>query len=113
MSKAYPTISDFQSGRSTLYQPSVWHAIGCLNYLKKMYTDGDDASGDTAHCLGYLRQSVLCNADLTLEDWEGGDGSIVGDGVVHTCKDLRGLGNWQESEYEKWSSDMKSKAESL
>ena len=67
-------------------------------------TSTNDGSADDAdplvhatHCLNYLRQNILCAADLTLESTyvrTFADGSqhlgVSGDGAVHDCK------NWVE-----------------
>lgn len=45
------------------------------------------------HCMDYLRQTILCNADLTVE-WEAltvkerlPTGHIDGYGITHQCRD--------------------------
>lgn len=49
------------------------------------------------HCMDYLRQTILCNADLTIE-WEAltvkerlPTGHIDGYGVTHQCRDWVGF----------------------
>jgi hypothetical protein len=50
------------------------------------------------HCMDYLRQTILCNADLTVE-WEAltegkeklPTGHIDGYGVTHQCRDWVGF----------------------
>ncbi|KAK4233593.1 hypothetical protein C8A03DRAFT_19366, partial [Achaetomium macrosporum] len=52
------------------------------------------------HCLDYLRQSLMCNADVTLEDLDFGEGkalgSVTGWGTQHMCRDWERLRYWTE-----------------
>ena len=57
----------------------------------------------TFHCLDYLRKTVLCNADLTIE-WEaiergvsGHSGHIDGYKIPHQCKNW--VSNVSEASY--------------
>ena len=53
------------------------------------------------HCFDYLRQSLTCNADTTLEYLrEGGAGNnpgVDGWGSVHQCRDYDAVIAWAES----------------
>lgn len=44
----------------------------------------------TSHCVEYLRQAILCNADTSMEGETGVDGE-VGWGQKHVCKDYDAL----------------------
>jgi len=51
----------------------------------------------TDHCLNYLRQTILCSADLTLEPElvEGSNDAGEGLAVTHVCRD-------RSKVYEEW-----------
>lgn len=87
---------------------SMYHQIHCLASLRKAILgithdhrkkrqDGmgtgmgmDEAEiGHTHHCLNYLRQTILCSADVTLEPEvpEGSQDVGEGLGVTHVCRD--------------------------
>lgn len=65
--------------------------------------------GHVHHCLIYLRQMLLCNADLTLEPashkQRTPDGklaeTVTGVGVMHRCVDWEQLWEYVESNYER------------
>lgn len=52
------------------------------------------------HCIDYLRQALICNADVTLENLEmNGDnllGSVDGWGTTHMCRDWSAILEWVE-----------------
>ena len=90
-----------------IYSVSMYHQMHCLARMRKTHWIYQDAintgefgiarafSGRTGsqhvqHCYDYLRQSILCAGDMTLE-WPKLDGVASGfkvDGwnVTHTCK---------------------------
>jgi hypothetical protein len=97
-----------------IYSITVFHQLHCLAQLrrftytfldgvlwpeenvedvamvKKMFENGD-AGGHLSHCFDYLRQGLMCNADMGVE-WprEEADGrrfAVDGWGVSHECKD--------------------------
>ncbi|KAH7123581.1 hypothetical protein B0J11DRAFT_529353 [Dendryphion nanum] len=49
------------------------------------------------HCLDYLRQSLMCAADTTLEPVDPVRGGVTGWGVSHTCRSYEDLKTWAES----------------
>ncbi|KAG6004626.1 hypothetical protein E4U21_000902 [Claviceps maximensis] len=83
---------------------SVYHQLHCLyrtrtGYFKAVAGNiSDDDLGHLSHCWDYLRQSIMCSADTTLE-WMGStpdqDGT-TGWGYQHTCKDWSALFNWAQ-----------------
>jgi hypothetical protein len=48
------------------------------------------------HCIDYLRQSLMCAADHTLEPVDPKLGGVTGWGVKRTCRDWDGLKSWAE-----------------
>jgi hypothetical protein len=47
-----------------------------------------------SHCVEYLRQSILCNADTTLEGETGSWTTSTGWGQTHSCVDFDALMDW-------------------
>jgi hypothetical protein len=48
----------------------------------------------TRHCIDLLRQSLMCNADLTVELKDEYLGGVAGFGTSHRCIDWEGLLEW-------------------
>ncbi|KAJ7268003.1 hypothetical protein C8J57DRAFT_1326357 [Mycena rebaudengoi] len=76
----------------TPYMLSMFHQLKCLDILRRMYVEDHHGELDAIgrHCLNYLRQTVLCRADLRLESLQDPDGlhaiDMYGD---FTCTDWR------------------------
>ena len=98
------------------FEVSLYHQIHCLEHLRRTFVDGlclDDANSvaqHVHHCLNYLRQSIVCNADTTLEpsyvlELENGRKVPAASGidVVHKCRDWELLRNILEDNYDKYS----------
>ncbi|EKM56810.1 uncharacterized protein PHACADRAFT_254135 [Phanerochaete carnosa HHB-10118-sp] len=77
------------------FQISMMHQLHCLDVIRVGFvTNRTGFAHHIEHCLRYLRQSVLCCADTTLEEdephvntsgiWEHAAG---GYGMVHECRD--------------------------
>ena len=47
-----------------------------------------------SHCVEYLRQSILCSADTSLEGETGSLADAVGWGQTHSCVDFDALTKW-------------------
>ena len=93
---------------------SMYHQIHCLDSLryailgrehpaKRMRKDVPHPQ----HCLNYLRQTILCAADLTLEPEVQPESQDVGEGLfaTHICKDWSKVHEFVEfnsEDYEKW-----------
>ncbi|KAJ7267909.1 hypothetical protein C8J57DRAFT_1326137 [Mycena rebaudengoi] len=66
--------------------------VHCLDIMRRMYVEDHQGELDAIgrHCLNYLRQTVLCRADLRLESLQDPDGphaiDMYGD---FTCTDWR------------------------
>lgn len=100
------------------YALSMYHQIHCLNGFRRMfnrnrttpYTEHDELH--TLHCLSYLRQLVLCSADVTLEpafsviDKRGKKSKgVYGVGVTHECRDWVEVRQFAENNYELWKEE--------
>jgi hypothetical protein len=90
-----------------IYSVAMYHQLHCLARIRKQHWIFKDGivTGETGmartfagrmdsthaqHCFDYLRQSILCSGDMTLE-WPKQDGpssgaAVDGWGVPHTCK---------------------------
>jgi hypothetical protein len=103
------------------YAISMYHQLHCLNGFRKMLS-GEHRNASriehdeqhVLHCLSYLRQMVLCSADITLEpafSAENTDGrktkAAYGTGVTHQCKDWEQIRAFSESNYETWKNEAK------
>ncbi|KAL9032285.1 MAG: hypothetical protein Q9214_008030, partial [Letrouitia sp. 1 TL-2023] len=93
---------------------SVFHQLHCLNELRIGFYSPDFRHGDDVntadqhahstahmkHCFDYLRQALMCAADLTLEPLrsprEGSMPGVNGWGVGHICRDWEGVREWTE-----------------
>ncbi len=78
---------------------SVFHQLHCLSYLAARYQQGyagtrltAEVAHHSAHCLDYLRQSVMCAGDTNLEG--EGEGAGPGWGSRHECVDYDAVLAW-------------------
>ncbi|CZT25821.1 uncharacterized protein RCC_11490 [Ramularia collo-cygni] len=110
-----PSGWDLPPGKTTaqgeLYDVAVFHQLHCLTKIRehasllRFALGKNDTAGfhkiispqvdHMAHCFDYLRQSIMCAGDLTLE-WpkEGSNGEhlvVDGWGVQHQCKDWNAI----------------------
>lgn len=80
------------------FMMSVFHSLHCLSYLAEHYQQGyggveltEKVAHHSAHCFNYIRQSLMCNADVTLE---GKTDAGPGEGSEHECVDYDALLKW-------------------
>ncbi|KAK2600048.1 hypothetical protein QQS21_005212 [Conoideocrella luteorostrata] len=82
---------------------SVYHQLHCLYRTRSGYftalsgnvTDMD--LGHLSHCWDYLRQSIMCSADTTLEWLEPPEEhGTTGWGYQHKCRDFSAISSWAE-----------------
>lgn len=76
---------------------SVFHEMHCLSVIRKGYLfNGTMAYEHIEHCLRYLRQSILCRSDLTIEPAHMEKSRVTGKminaggdllGQTHRCRD--------------------------
>ncbi|KAF2237618.1 hypothetical protein EV356DRAFT_574025 [Viridothelium virens] len=86
---------------------SVFHQLHCLYTLRRAYFDkssdgqlknfdfGHDRDKHTGHCFEYLRQSLICSADSSLEPAGNAEG-FLGWGFQRQCRDYEQLKAWAE-----------------
>ncbi|KAK1974637.1 hypothetical protein LZ30DRAFT_607504, partial [Colletotrichum cereale] len=87
------------------------HQLHCLYYVMNAYDqlvrNGRTGSENiipqghhsvhTNHCFDYLRQAILCTADMTLEGGvPGEEKGTDGFGHAHICRDHRKVVEWIE-----------------
>ncbi|KAI1177095.1 hypothetical protein F4777DRAFT_226451 [Nemania sp. FL0916] len=90
---------------SQVYTLSVVHQLHCLWSIYHNYYDGrrpdasppgEDVQSHMRHCFDYLRQSLLCAADATLEPVDIDLGGVTGWSTPHTCRNYREVAEWAE-----------------
>ncbi|KAF8549286.1 hypothetical protein OG21DRAFT_1515397 [Imleria badia] len=92
-----------------LFYLSVFHELHCLRRFQLSLRDPRSASdpaglAHTQHCLNYLRQCSLCQADRTLELGDFITRNFTTDrvGAIHTCKDWSAVYDRVTYEWSKW-----------
>ncbi|UKZ61414.1 uncharacterized protein TrAtP1_002679 [Trichoderma atroviride] len=96
-------ITDDPIRSGPLFEASWTHALHCLYYSVDSYhqlilngPSEDDNPMHAAHCFEYLRNSILCNLDMTLE----GSMSTPDDkdrGQPHVCRNREEAISWIEA----------------
>ncbi|KAK6860568.1 hypothetical protein PG995_004204 [Apiospora arundinis] len=82
----------------SVYQVSVFHTLHCLEALKVALDGTASDYGITEdlfrihapHCIDWIRQEVMCSADITL------DSILDGAKTPHQCRDFDGIFQWTE-----------------
>lgn len=95
---------------------SVFHQLHCLYTLRRIYyatlaktldkqnqkhelapfDNGVERPKHAAHCFEYLRQSLMCNADSSLEPFESTQDDFPGMGFQRQCRDYGALRRYAE-----------------
>ncbi|KAK0702002.1 hypothetical protein B0T26DRAFT_660122 [Lasiosphaeria miniovina] len=103
---------------------SVFHYLHCLNGIRQGYwavhsaaVAGEKLNASSLpmmisaphvrHCIDLLRQSLMCNADLTVEVKDEAAGGVHGFGEEHRCVDWSGLVGWTSA----WETQTKEQKE--
>ncbi|EMD36960.1 hypothetical protein CERSUDRAFT_95228 [Gelatoporia subvermispora B] len=94
---------------------AMYHQLHCLDSLRgailgthHMRSGGGEKEKrdveHSAHCLNYLRQSILCAADVTLEPEvvRGSEDVEEGLGVTHVCRDWSRVYDFAERNWQEW-----------
>ncbi|KAK8092692.1 uncharacterized protein PG998_014733 [Apiospora kogelbergensis] len=82
----------------SVYQVSVFHTLHCLEALKFALDGSASEHGITEdlfqthapHCIDWIRQEVMCSADITL------DSILDGAKTPHQCRDFDHIFQWTE-----------------
>ncbi|KAI0319585.1 hypothetical protein OF83DRAFT_768468 [Amylostereum chailletii] len=80
------------------FTPSIFHQLRCLNLIRKSIVELVALGGDhpeypsdlTEHCVGYLRQMVLCRADADIDVVLGGTNPTVHPNA-YECRDWNAI----------------------
>jgi len=113
-------------GEDQFYAISMYHQMHCLNDFRRMFNGSQRNASRTDHdkrhafhCLAYLRQMVLCSADITLEPAflaQNTDGrktqAAYGAGVTHECRDWVQIRDYAETNFLSWKDEIKGAATS-
>ncbi len=93
---------------------SIFHQLRCLDIIRETIVDFylDTSPNATykrpelvRHCMNYLRQAVLCRADLRLEHVRAPSGpKITVSEVTHTCRDWTAVYAAAEKNYAEYLS---------
>lgn len=89
---------------------TMFHELHCLRMLNAGYGSEDNMSeGHLKHCLHYLRQMALCDADMTPEPagWEEkwsteDDTDLDREGATHVCQDFQSVFDAIENNWVEW-----------
>ncbi|KAG5993764.1 hypothetical protein E4U52_001681 [Claviceps spartinae] len=99
---ALPRLDQSMTAQNAMV--SVYHQMHCLYRARKGYfvaaagNASDVELGHLSHCWDYLRQSIMCSADTTLE-WMGStpdEDGTTGWGYQHKCRDWSAIFSWAE-----------------
>ncbi|KAF4615776.1 hypothetical protein D9613_012369 [Agrocybe pediades] len=116
----YPPGKGFVKISGSYYLMAMYHQMHCVNAFRRTVEEYREGSNITSsrekhliHCLEYLRQAVLCNADTSLEGpaglrhTVGGETvhAVTGGGAIHECRDWTQVYDWVESNYEEWKEE--------
>ncbi|KII91606.1 hypothetical protein PLICRDRAFT_38403 [Plicaturopsis crispa FD-325 SS-3] len=101
---------------------AMYHQLHCLDSLRMAITRGPEHDhrrdaefsgyGKRAqvphvnHCLNYLRQTILCSADLTLEPEISPNEVGEGLAVTHVCRDWSRLYEYAEKNWEEYQEGL-------
>ncbi|MCJ1352141.1 MAG: hypothetical protein MMC33_002125 [Icmadophila ericetorum] len=95
-------IADDPLRAGPIFEASWTHALHCLYYSVDSYHQlivngrtGEENPHHAAHCFEYLRNSILCNLDMTLEG--SYSTSREGGGQAHVCRDRDAAIAWIEA----------------
>ncbi|PPR03482.1 hypothetical protein CVT26_007888 [Gymnopilus dilepis] len=84
----------------------VFHQLHCLNNVRRAlhrdrYADDTDLDDEhVSHCIDTIRQSLMCNADTSVNVWQWSNevSAVVGYSTqAHSCKNFDKLREWARS----------------
>jgi hypothetical protein len=92
-----------------LFGVSMFHQLHCLDKMRSAIIQEPPSEWEkwhTQHCLNYVRQMLLCSANVRLEPVKvSSDGiKVDGLGVKHVCRDWSSLYDLAEENFKRWPS---------
>lgn len=109
-----PSEEADENGRA-FYAISMYHQLHCLNGFRRLTVAAKNGTmtqhnvEHAVHCLSYLRQLLLCQADTALEPARlattvsgGKTQAVYGEGTTHRCRDWTQVRSFVENNYELW-----------
>ncbi|KAG2749192.1 hypothetical protein P692DRAFT_20832869 [Suillus brevipes Sb2] len=79
-------INNTETGESHVYTVTLFHQLKCLGIIRDNYAAKRAPSSITRHCMNYLRQSILCQANIKIEPVVNNLGTAVR-GYETVCRD--------------------------
>ena len=64
------------------------------------------------HCIDLIRQSLMCQPDLTIEVKDPEIGGVTGFGTQHQCRDWEELINWT-SKWQSWEQEPRKQSHDM
>jgi len=94
-----------------LFAISMYHELHCLLEIHQTIVTRSGPNHHIQHCLAYLRQSILCTADLTLEPIDFRRHNFSRQPVTgnRACRDWRQIHHFAEQNALQWSALRTSK----
>ena len=92
-----------------MFVVTMFHELHCLRMLNAAYYSVQVSEGHLKHCLHYIRQMALCDADMTPEPagWEEkwnveNDSGLDREGATHVCQDFQSVFYAVENNWAEW-----------
>ncbi|KAJ7256413.1 hypothetical protein C8J57DRAFT_1344653 [Mycena rebaudengoi] len=86
---------------SYIFALDVFHQLHCLDYLRKQLSPGYNhtqvSHSHVRHCVGAIRQALMCSADISTIVWQWSDKHQMAeqrDDIVHVCRDFDRIRDW-------------------
>ncbi|PCH39114.1 hypothetical protein WOLCODRAFT_85109 [Wolfiporia cocos MD-104 SS10] len=88
-----------------LFIVTMFHELHCLRMLNFAFGGDRVATPEhIRHCLGYLKEGILCSPDLTIEpgNFEERDFEVERTGATHICRDWSAVYPVMSENYRSW-----------
>ncbi|KAF7348852.1 hypothetical protein MVEN_01405300 [Mycena venus] len=94
----WPLLNDRESYMISL---DVFHQLHCLDTLRKQlyprYSETHVSDMHIRHCIGAIRQALMCAADVSPVVWQWSERLQIAeqrDDIVHVCRDYDRIRDW-------------------
>ncbi|KAI4863016.1 hypothetical protein F4820DRAFT_428419, partial [Hypoxylon rubiginosum] len=106
-----PRYKEFWAPKQGGYVAALesFHTVHCLDHIRKaFYPDAYPTDSPIHgalhrdHCINHLRQTVMCNLDLTpipSRFWTGIDNNYIDGDRMHTCRNWQKVRDWVTERY--------------